>query len=150
GDLISRASNDAELIARVYDSIGHTIGYVLTIVGASIVLVVVDWHLALAVLAPLPLISLLFGRYSTRYAARTKINQEQLGELTSLAEETISGIRVVKGLGAGPAPPARFRRKSDDVARTPLDPAHLDAVFLPALPALPLLRPLALLRYGSH
>ena len=150
GELISRASNDAELIARVYDSIGHTIGYVLTIFGASIVLLVVDWHLALAVLAPLPLISVLFGRYSKRYAARTKINQEQLGELTSLAEETISGIRVVKGLGAGPALAARFRRKSDDVVRTALDVANVDAVFLPALEALPLVGTLVVLWYGSH
>ena len=150
GELISRASNDAELIARVYDSVGHTIGYVLTIIGTSIVLVVVDWHLALAVLAPLPLISLLFGRYSARYASRTKINQEQLGELTSLAEETISGIRVVKGLGAGPALVARFRRKSDDVVRTALDVANVDAVFLPALEALPLVGTLVVLWYGSH
>jgi ATP-binding cassette subfamily B protein len=150
GELISRASNDAELIARVYDSMGHTIGYVLTIVGTSIVLFLVDWHLALAVLAPLPLISVLFGRYSKRYAARTKVNQEQLGELTSLAEETISGIRVVKGLGAGPALAARFRRKSDDVVRTALDVANADAVFLPALEALPLVGTLVVLWYGSH
>ncbi len=150
GELISRASNDAELIARVYDSIGHTIGYVLTVFGASIVLLVVDWRLALAVLAPLPLISLLFGRYSARYAARTTVNQEQLGELTSLAEETISGIRVVKGLGAGPALAARFRRKSDDVVRTALEVANVDAVFLPALEALPLVGTLVVLWYGSH
>src|SRR4051812_29929265 len=150
GELISRASNDAELIARVYDSMGHTIGYVLTIFGTSIVLFVVDWHLALAVLAPLPLISVLFGRYSRRYATRTKINQEQLGELTSLAEETISGIRVVKGLGAGPALAARFRRKSDDVVRTALDVANVDAVFLPALETLPLVGTLVVLWYGSH
>src|SRR6476646_1665748 len=123
GELISRASNDAELVARVFDSIGHTIGYVLTIVGASTVLLVIDWRLGLAVLAPLPLLSIGFGRYSARYAARTKINQEQLGELTSLVEETISGIRVVKGLGAGPSLAARFRQRSDDVVRTALDVA---------------------------
>ena len=150
GDLISRASNDAELVARVFDSIGHTIGYVLTIVGASSVLLVIDWRLGLAVLAPLPLLSIGFGRYSARYAARTKINQEQLGELTSLVEETISGIRVVKGLGAGAPLAARFRRRSDEVVRTALDVAAVDAVFLPALEALPLVGILVVLWYGGH
>jgi ATP-binding cassette subfamily B protein len=150
GDLISRASNDAELVARVFDSIGHTIGYVLTIVGASSVLLVIDWRLGLAVLAPLPLLSVGFGRYSARYAARTKINQEQLGELTSLVEETISGIRVVKGLGAGAPLAARFRRRSDEVVRTALDVAAVDAVFLPALEALPLVGILVVLWYGGH
>jgi ATP-binding cassette, subfamily B, bacterial len=57
GELISRASNDAELVARAFDSIGHTIGYVFTIVGTSVVLIVLDWRLALAVLLPLPLLS---------------------------------------------------------------------------------------------
>ena len=113
-------------------------------------LLVIDWRLALAVLAPLPLLSIGFGRYSARYAARTKINQEQLGELTALVEETISGIRVVKGLGAGAPLAARFRRRSDEVVRTALDVAGVDAVFLPALEALPLVGILVVLWYGGH
>src|SRR5436309_717964 len=80
-----------------------------------------------------------FGRYSRRYAVRTRVNQEELGELTALAEETIAGIRVVKGLGAGAALSARFRRRSDRVVGTALAVADVDAVFLPALEALPLI-----------
>jgi ATP-binding cassette subfamily B protein len=150
GELISRASNDAELVARAFDSIGHTIGYVLTLFGASAILVVIDWRLALAVLAPLPLVSLGFGRYSQRYAQRTKINQEALADATTLIEETIAGIRVVKGLNAGGPLARRFRRQSDDVVRTALDVARVDAVFLPALEALPLIGILVVLWYGSH
>src|SRR3954451_22293833 len=55
GELISRASNDAELVARMLDAIGHTVGAMLTVVGASVMLFVIDWQLALIVLAPLPL-----------------------------------------------------------------------------------------------
>src|SRR5439155_22970306 len=55
GELISRASNDAELVARLFDSIGHTIGYLLTVFAAAVVLLVIDWPPALAVPAPLPL-----------------------------------------------------------------------------------------------
>jgi len=150
GELISRASNDAELVARVFDSIGHTVGYILTLFGVSIVLFVVDWRLALAVLLPLPLLSVGFGRYSRRYAERTKVNQEELGELTALAEETISGIRVVKGLGAGDALSARFRARSDRVVATSLAVADVDAVFLPALEVLPLVGVLVVLWYGAH
>jgi ATP-binding cassette, subfamily B, bacterial len=150
GELISRASNDAELVARVFDAIGHTVGYVLTIFGVSAVLFVVDWRLALAVLLPLPLVSVGFGRYSRRYADRTRANQEELGELTALAEETIAGIRVVKGLGAGDALSARFRARSDRVVATSLAVADVDAVFLPALEVLPLVGVLVVLWYGAH
>jgi ATP-binding cassette subfamily B protein len=150
GELISRASNDSELVARAFDSIGHTMGYVLSIVGISTILLVIDWRLALAVLAPLPLLSVGFGRYSKRYAERTKINQERLADATTLAEETIAGIRVVKGIGGGRNLSARFRRASDDVVRTALDVAAVDAVFLPALEALPLVGMLVVLWYGGH
>jgi ATP-binding cassette subfamily B protein len=150
GDLISRASNDAELVARLFDAIGHTIGYVLTVGAVSFVLLAVDWPLALAVLAPLPLLSIGFGRYSRRYAVRTKVNQEELAELTALAEETISGIRVVKALGAGAALSARFRGRSQRVVATALDVANVDAVFLPALEAVPLVGILIALWFGGH
>ncbi|HUZ82761.1 MAG TPA: ABC transporter ATP-binding protein, partial [Gaiellaceae bacterium] len=150
GELISRASNDAELVARLFDSIGHTVGYILTVIGASAVLLAIDWRLAVAVLAPLPLLSIGFGRYSKRYAERTKVNQERLGELTSLVEETIAGVRVVKGLGAGAPLSARFRGKSNEVVQTALEVANVDAVFLPALETLPLIGILVVLWYGSH
>ena len=150
GELISRASNDAELVARAFDSVGHTIGYVFTIVGTSVVLFVLDWRLGLAVLLPLPLLSVGFGRYSERYAERTKINQERLAAATSLVEESIAGVRVVKGMGAEAALSARFRQRSDDVVRTALDVADVDAVFLPALEALPLIGMLVVLWYGGH
>jgi len=150
GELISRASNDAELVARLGDAAGHTVGYMLTIVGVCAVLLAVDWHLAVAVLAPLPLVSIGFGRYSRRYAERTKVNQEELADLTTLGEETIAGIRVVKGLGAGSALSARFRRQSTHVVDTALEVAGVDAVFLPALETLPLLGILIALWYGGH
>jgi ATP-binding cassette subfamily B protein len=150
GDLISRASNDAELIARLFDAIGHTVGYLLTIVGASAVLFVIDWRLGLAVLAPLPLLSIGMGRYSAKYAERTRINQEKLAETTALAEETIAGIRVVKGVGAGDALSARFRDRSREVVQTALDVAAVDAVFLPVMEMLPLAGLLVVLWYGGH
>ena len=64
-------------------------------------------------------------------------------------EETVSGVRVVKGLGAGPAMSARFRRQSDRVVERALDVASVDAVFLPFLELLPLLAILAVLWLGS-
>src|SRR5581483_12130991 len=115
GDLMSRSSNDAELIARVLDSFGHTVGYVVTVFAVAVVLPILDWRLALVVLVPLPLISVGFWRYSARYAERTRVLQEELATATALAEETIAGIRVVKGLGAGPELARRFRSASDRI-----------------------------------
>ena len=149
GELMSRASNDAELVARLLDAMGHTIGYVLTIFGVCVVLLVLDPVLALVVLVPLPFIAFGFWRYSSRYSERTRLLQEELAASTTLVEETVAGVRVVKGLGAGPALSARFRRQSDRVVDRALDVANVDAVFLPLLELLPLLAILAVLWLGS-
>ena len=150
GELMSRSSSDAELVARMLDSLGHTIGYVVTIFGVSIVLLVLDPVLALVVLVPLPFIGFGFWRYSSRYGERTRRLQEELAASTTLVEETVAGVRVVKGLGAGPALSARFRRQSDRVVARALDVANVDAVFLPLLEVLPLLAILAVLWLGSR
>jgi ATP-binding cassette subfamily B protein len=150
GELMSRASNDAELVARLFDSVGHTVGYLLTVVAVAVILLAIDLPLALIVLLPLPLVSIGFWRYSARYGGTTKRLQEALADNTALVEETVSGIRVAKGLGAGGVLVSRFRASSDRVVARALDVASVDAVFLPALEALPLLGILATLWFGSH
>jgi ATP-binding cassette, subfamily B, bacterial len=150
GELMSRASSDSEHVARMMDSIGHTIGYVLTVFAVAIVLLVLDWRLALIVLIPLPLISIAAWAYSRRYHARTERLQERWGEAATLVEETVSGIRVVKGLGAGGPLAAEFRTRSRSIVDRALDIARLDAVFMPTLEFLPLLGLLAVLWIGGR
>ena len=150
GELMSRASSDSEHVARMMDSIGHTIGYILTVFAVAIVLLVLDWRLALLVLVPLPLISVAGWVYSRRYHARTERLQERWGEAATLVEETIVGIRVVKGLGAGTPLASQFRVRSRAIVDRALDIARLDAVFLPMLEFLPMLGLLAVLWLGGR
>ncbi|MFY9580325.1 MAG: ABC transporter ATP-binding protein [Gaiellaceae bacterium] len=150
GELMSRASSDSEHVARMMDSIGHTIGYVLTVIAVAVLLLVIDWQLALIVLIPLPLISVAGWAYSRQYHARTTLLQEGWADAATLVEETVSGIRVVKGLGAGQPLAAQFRRRSDRIVGRALDIARLDAVFMPVLEFLALLGLLAVLWLGGR
>ena len=150
GELMSRASSDSEQVARMMDSIGHTIGYVLTVFAVAIVLLVIDWQLALIVLIPLPLISLAGWAYSGRYHARTERLQASWGAAATLVEETIAGIRVVKGIGAGRPLAGDFRARSSQIVDRALDIARLDAVFMPTLEFLPMLGLLAVLWLGGR
>src|SRR6266576_4459735 len=150
GELMSRASSDSEHVARMMDAIGHTIGYALTVVAVAIVMLVLDPQLALLVLVPLPLVSVAAWAYSQRYDARTRRLQEAWAGAATLVEETVSGIRVVKGLGAGASLSNRFRERSDEIVRRALDVARLDAVFNPALELLPLFGIAAVLWAGGR
>jgi ATP-binding cassette subfamily B protein len=150
GELMSRSSSDAEVVSRVLDASGHTVGYLVTVVGASVVLLVIDATLALLILAPLPLLILGFWRYARRYSSRTKLFQDELGHASELVEETVAGIRVVKGLGAGAALSQRFLETSERVRARALDVVAVDAVFLPALELVPLLDQVLVLWFGGH
>jgi ATP-binding cassette, subfamily B, bacterial len=150
GELMSRASSDAEHVARMMDSIGHTIGYLLTVAAVAIVLLVIDWQLALIVLIPLPLISVAGWVYSRRYHARTERLQESWGAAATLVEETVAGIRVVKGISAGRPLAGEFRTRSGAIVDRALAIARLDAVFMPTLEFLPLLGLLAVLWLGGR
>jgi ATP-binding cassette, subfamily B, bacterial len=150
GELMSRASSDSEHVARLMDSIGHTIGYVLTVVAVAIVLLVLDWRLALVVLIPLPLVTLAGWMYSRKYHAKTQLLQESWGKAATLVEETVTGIRVVKGLGAGEPLATEFRGRSNTIVGRALDIARLDAIFLPVTEFLPMLGLLAVMWLGGR
>jgi ATP-binding cassette, subfamily B, bacterial len=150
GELLSRASSDSQHVARMMDAIGHTIGYVLTVVAVAIVMFFLDPTLALIVLIPVPLVSLGAWFYSRRYDAGTRELQESWAQASTLVEETVSGIRVVKGLGAGDALEGRFRRRSDEIMDRALHLARLDAIFIPVLETLPLLGIATVLWFGGR
>src|SRR6186997_981689 len=150
GELLSRASSDSQHIARMMDAIGHTIGYVLTVVAVATVMLILDWQLALVVLIPVPFVTIGAWLYSRRYDRGTRQLQASWAEASTLVEETVSGIRVVKGLGAGDALAARFRSRSAEIMDRALALARLDAVFIPVLEMLPLLGIAAVLWIGGR
>ncbi|HSC51714.1 MAG TPA: ABC transporter ATP-binding protein [Gaiellaceae bacterium] len=150
GELLSRASSDSLHVARMMDAIGHTIGYVLTVVAVAIVMLLLDWQLALIVLIPVPFVTVGAWLYSRRYDRGTRELQEAWAEASTLVEETVSGVRVVKGLGAGDALVGRFGSRSSEIMDRALALARLDAVFLPVLEMLPLLGIAAVLFFGGR
>jgi ATP-binding cassette subfamily B protein len=150
GELLSRASSDSTHVARMMDAIGHTIGYALTVVAVATVMLVLDARLALFVLIPVPLVTVAAWLYSKKYEVGTRRLQEAWAETATLVEEGVSGIRVVKGLGAGTALSGRFRRRSDEVVDRALDLARLDAVFNPLLEMLPIVGIGAVLWLGGR
>jgi ATP-binding cassette subfamily B protein len=150
GELLSRASSDSQHIARMMDAIGHTIGYALTVVAVAVVMLILDPTLALIVLIPVPIVTVAAWLYSRKYDLGTRELQASWADASTLVEENVSGIRVVKGLGAGDALSGRFRSKSDEIMDRALRLARLDAVFMPVLEMLPLLGIAAVLWIGGR
>ena len=97
GDLMSRATNDLD---AVRDLLGPGIMYsantATTFVMAVILMCRIDVRLTLLALIPLPLLSLVVGRLSARLFHHYQAIQASFAALTAKAQETLTGIRVVK------------------------------------------------------
>ena len=96
GELMSRLTNDTEVIALFYESaVTQIIRALVQIVLTFVVMVVMDWRLTIVALLIVPVMLLLMnvvGRISTPAFAKL---QEELGTLSGFQEETISGSKVI-------------------------------------------------------
>src|SRR5436305_11138829 len=97
GVIISRLTNDVEAIDQlVTDGVTSLVQNSLTLIGTAIILFVLDWRLALATCAVLPLMSVATLIFRTRSARAYGEVRERLGLVTATLAEDIAGMRVVQ------------------------------------------------------
>jgi subfamily B ATP-binding cassette protein MsbA len=97
GELVSRLSSDVTLVrAALTNNVAQVLSQVLTFAGSLVLMLVLNWRLTLFILVLAPLVALsgaLFGRQLRRLSTTV---QDELAEGTAMAEEALSGARVVK------------------------------------------------------
>ncbi len=150
GELMSRANTDLQQVQQLVVLIPLTMSNLLTVVLVTVILVTIDPVLAVLALAGLPFVNVLAKRFSSRLQGPVMGIQRESAELASVVEETVSGVRVVKGFGAQSVQADRLRAEADDVYRESMAAAGIRATYLPALDLLPNLGLVAVLGYGGH
>ncbi len=101
GDLMTRISNDVqEIEVSVMSSLTMMFRDPITIVVYVVYLFVTSYQLTLFALALLPVSGWLIGRASRTLRGTSLAGQQRLGSLLSVVEETLSGLRIVKGFNA--------------------------------------------------
>ena len=150
GELMSRANTDLQQIQQLVVLIPLTMSNLLTVVAVTAILLSTNVVLALLALIGLPFVNVLAKRFSTRLQGPVMDIQKESAQLASVVEETVSGVRVVKGFGAEPVQAARLRAEADDVFAASMAAARIRATYLPALDLLPNLGLIAVLGYGGH
>ena len=100
GKLISRFTYDINLMRGAVSNVLTSLGKdLLSVVGLVIVMFIQDWPLAAISLFAFPLAVFPIVRLGRRVRAVTADTQEEMGQLTTLLEQTFQGIRVVKAYG---------------------------------------------------
>lgn len=150
GQLMARANSDIAQVQNVVLLIPLTIASTLTMIAVAVVLLLRDPLLALFALVTLPMLQIAATRFSHRMFPIGLAQQEKLAELSGVVEESITGIRVVKGFGAERRQLERLDVEADAVYERSLDAAYLRAWFLPLIDLLPTLGLVGILWYGGH
>jgi ABC-type multidrug transport system fused ATPase/permease subunit len=150
GQLMSRATVDLQSI-RFF--LGYGLIWVsqsaLTILFSATAMFFLDPLLAVLALAPVPFLVATATRYSRRNRPAEQEVQQRVGEVTASAEESISGIRIVKAFARERHMLERFRHSVNRVFEQSMVSAKLQAFYTPLMGFLPNLGLAAVLLVGG-
>jgi ABC-type multidrug transport system fused ATPase/permease subunit len=151
GQLMSRATVDLQSV-RFFLGYGliFFFQHVLTLVSATVVMFVVNWRLALVAAAITPVLVVIAYRYSTVSHPVLRDVQQKMADVTTVAEESIVGVHVVKAFAQERAEETKFVRRSERVFTRSMDANRQRALYVPVLSFLPLLAQAAVLLYGGR
>jgi ATP-binding cassette, subfamily B, bacterial len=149
GQLMSRSSSDLNQIQGFVVMIPITMSNLAMILSVTVILFLTDWRLALVALAPLPFVNIAGRRFSQSIHSAVLQVQAEQAELATVVEETVGGIRVVKGFGAESVQAARLRKEAEDIQGVSVRAARIRAKYLPAIDLLPQLGLIAVLGIGG-
>jgi ABC-type multidrug transport system fused ATPase/permease subunit len=151
GQLMSRATVDLQSI-RFF--LGYGLVFILqnllTIVLAAAVMFYIKPSLAAITLAPVPIVIVVATRYGRLSRPALQEVQQRIAELTAEAEESISGIRIVKAFAREPQRFAQFSRRVGRVFDQSMYSTRLRAFYNPLLSFLPNLGLAAVLLVGGR
>ena len=134
GDLLNRISEDVGKV-RMYlgPAVMYTINLVVLFVLCISFMLSVNVELTLYALAPLPLMSIIIYYVSDVINRRSMAVQQGQSRLSTLAQESFSGIRVLKAYAKEEMAIDRFREAAEDFRNRSLAQAKVDALFMPAI-----------------
>ncbi len=150
GELLSRANTDLRQVQLFLVMIPVAGANLVMIAGVTAVLLSIDAQLALLALLPLPFLNLAATRFQRRLHPEAADLQRRLAAVSGVVEESVSGIRVVKGFGAEELQLGKLGERAREVHDRALVIAGLRAAFNPLLELLPTLGLVVVLYVGGH
>jgi ATP-binding cassette subfamily B protein len=126
GQLLSRATNDLQICRMflAFPLVFLVVNTTTIVVGFGILLSQ-RWTLGLLLLAPAVPLVILCSYFESRYSLASRRAQDQIGDLTTLVEESVLGIRIIKAFGRHHSQAVAFREQSRELRGTELRKARL-------------------------
>jgi ATP-binding cassette subfamily B protein len=150
GQLVAYANTDIQQINNSVLLIPLTIASTVQMLAVLVILLLRNPGLALFALGALPFLNFSATRFNRRMFPVGSQLQQELSEMSGVVEESVTGIRVVKGFGAERLQRSRLAAEAASVYDRSMDQARLRARFMPLIDLLPTLGLVGILWYGGH
>lgn len=134
GELMSKLTNDTDTIsATLGDGVTQLISSALSILGAGIIMFVMNWRLAFVTLITVPLV-ILVTRFIAKYTRQGfRDRQKALGTLNGIVEESIEGQRVIKACCREEETIEKFMTANDELRRSAIKALSFIGLMGPAM-----------------
>ena len=151
GVLISRLTNDVEALDQlVTDGVTSLVQNTLTLAGSAIVLFLLNWRLALAVLTIMPALTAATAIFRKRSARSYSRVRETLGIVTATLAEDIAGMRVLQAFTRERAAQQHFRRVSETYRSANQETVVQNGLYFPFVDLLSSVATAIVLGYGGY
>lgn len=151
GELMSRLMNDVTVIQNVVtDTPIDAAKQIVTFIGGAGFLFAMNWQLCLLILVLLPLLVVVAKLFGRRLRALSTTIQDQTASVSTLVEEVIAGIRVVKSFVQTKREEQRFVTQVQTAMELSLRRATIMAWFVPTITFVTFASAAAVLWYGGR
>ncbi len=150
GVLISRMTNDVDALnSLVTDTIVTLFQASLTLLGSMVILLLLDWQLALIIFLIFPIMALGSLVFRVASADAYKTTRETIGSITAYLQETLSGIRVVRSFAREPFHQDRFAELNERNREANMKTVYLNAAYFPVVEFVSALATVAVIVVGG-
>jgi ATP-binding cassette, subfamily B, bacterial MsbA len=151
GDLISRVTNDVGVLQRsISTSFVNLIREPLLILVYLTIALMISWQLTLISLSVIPFTMLIIRRIGKRLKRDTGRSQEKMADITSVLQETISGVKVVKAFGMEKFETRKFLNQTKGYFRQMLKVSRMRVLASPTTEFLSVIAGVFIIWYGGR
>ena len=125
GDIMSKITQDVMVVQYcITNTLQVAFRDPLLIIGYMTLMIGISWQLSLFAVLFLPIVGIVIGRIVKRLRHPAKRGQERMADLVSVVEESLSGIKIVKGYNATNFIVDKFKKINADMSRLILSMAR--------------------------
>lgn len=151
GEVVSRFTNDISLVQNaLVNGATDLISQAATLIGAVAMVFLLNWRLSLLILVMMPLVALLIGRLGQSVRVFTSMVQAKVGDVTSIVQETLSGIRIIKAFTMESHEIERFARENENAFELGMKSARIGATLVPTMELLGVIGLSVVLWFGGR